>query len=617
MPDRGLLSDVADAVALQQEVDWARCAEQARPAQRHALDHLRTFAGICRGGGFANGDPGETRRRPSRVPAHPARHRRAGGYRPAAVGGRDGDRRRPAAGGLRGDAGGARRAGHAGRLGPGIPAGGRHEPVGDLLPPHPARSLPAVRAGAADWRPVRSPGVAAGRRSRLAWGVLGAAGGRRARRRPVSRAAAAGRPLAVRAGVSAHPPADAARRCRGGHGGGGRRGGGRAAGGQPCRRCRRSARRWRCWRGTCPARTSRRFSSARTASSYWPRLVVLLLRACRVESDERTRTWLFVAGIVAALAPHVEGAVEVALPGTVNVAAANWISVLGSVSTLAVPCLTMYAAIALRVLDVRTTVRVSARRLLTRGGLAVLIAGPLAALGGLLTSRADRPVGAVVADPLAGVCLAAGGVALVALAFRERLLAWLEAWVAPETADQRRALAAAGTDLGQAAGLAEMGAVVSRAARQGAGVPARLLVASETSGARGYACASRDVSLSPLPRTSSLVHVLDQVRAPLEVHPDVPRSAFDLLPAEESGVGGGDRGGRGCAGRRSGRGAGRGAGDRPACGRRTAAAGRPGISGRAGCGGRPRSRASAAPDRLGGARVSASGQRMPSVRPRG
>ena len=74
-------------------------------------------------------------------------------------------------------------------------------------------------------------------------------------------------------------------------------------------------------------------------------LAVLALRAGRVAAGERTRTWLFVGGVVAALAPHVEGVVEVAFPGTVTVSAANWISVLGSASTLAVPCLTMYAAI--------------------------------------------------------------------------------------------------------------------------------------------------------------------------------------------------------------------------------------------------------------------------------
>ena len=88
-------------------------------------------------------------------------------------------------------------------------------------------------------------------------------------------------------------------------------------------------------------------------------LAVLLLRVRGVARGERGRTLLFVGGIAAALAPHVEGVAEVAFPGTVTVAAANWVSVMGSLSAIAVPCLTLHAAITLRVLDVRTTVRVS------------------------------------------------------------------------------------------------------------------------------------------------------------------------------------------------------------------------------------------------------------------
>ena len=533
MPDRGLLSDVADAVALQQEVDWARCAEQARPAQRRALDHLRTFARICR----AAGSRTETTARPAADRPGSRLTRRAIGVLVAiallqsVVGMANGVALLPAA-----------TEGMLAALGvPATPAVSARVflPAADMSPPaaffriiphvlYPLCGLVLLIGGRFDRRAWLLGAVLVLLGAFWAQPVVGGLGVGlypelflpavlwmfvrefpRVRRRTRLDDAAAGMAV-VAAAVGAAlqvanlPPVQAL--------------------------------------SPALAVLARDVPGTYVAPFFFgpycilvlAALVVLLLRASRVGSGERTRTWLFVAGIVAALAPHVEGAVEVALPGTVNVAAANWISVLGSVSTLAVPCLTMYAAIALRVLDVRTTVRVSARRLLTRGGLAVLIAGPLAALGGLLTSRADRPVGAVVADPLAGVCLAAAGVALVALAFRERLLAWLETWVAPETADQRRALAAAGTDLGQAAGLAEMGAVVSRAARQGAGVPARLLVAAETSGARGYACASRDVSLAPLPRTSSLAHVLEQVRAPLEVHPDVPRSAFDLLPREEA-----------------------------------------------------------------------------------
>ena len=263
-------------------------------------------------------------------------------------------------------------------------------------------------------------------------------------------------------------------------------------------------------------------------------LGALLLRAGGAAPDERARTWLFVGGIVAALAPHVEGVVEVARPGTVTVAAANWISVLGSVSTLAVPCLTLYAAIALRVLDVRTTVRVSARRLLTRGGLALLVAAPLAALGGLVASRADRPLGEVFVDPLGIACLAAALAALAALAFRERLAARLDVWMSPETADQRRVLAAAGTELAQATDVADVAAAVDRAARQGAGVPGTLLVAAEPAGAGGHEFAAPDRSVAPLARTSAIANVLEELRAPLQVDPDMRGTVFELLPPVEA-----------------------------------------------------------------------------------
>ena len=260
-------------------------------------------------------------------------------------------------------------------------------------------------------------------------------------------------------------------------------------------------------------------------------LAVLLLRVRGVARDDRSRTLLFAGGIAAALAPHVEGVVEVLSPGTVTVAAANWVSVLGSLSALAVPCLTLYAAIALRVLDVRTTVRVSARRLLTRGGLAVLTAGPLGALAALLASRADLPVRAVLADPLSQGFVGAAAAGLVALAWRERLLAGLDGWVAPETADQRRALASAAGELGQATNAAEVEAAVARAARQGAGVSAGMLASLDESDER---FAAPGGTVPPLPRTSLLAGVLTEIRSALLVDPERRQTAFELLPPGEA-----------------------------------------------------------------------------------
>ena len=534
MSDRGLLSDVADAVALRQEVDWERCAGRARPAERRALDHLRTFAGICRAAGPRTAAPG----------AVSGRDRRGGRLARRAVGAlvsvallqsvaglSTGVTLLPAAtegmlAALDGEAASAVSARGflpvsemtpAARFFRIVPhvlyplcgllllAGGRFDRRARLLGAvlvllgafwaqpvvdgfgiglYPELFLPAVL-----WMFVREfPHVR--RRTRLDDVTA----------RMVVVSAAVGGVLQV----ANLPPVQA-------------------------------------WSPSL-AVLARDVPGAYVAPVFFgpycalvlAGLAVLLLRAGRVPAAERPRTWLFVGGIVAALAPHVEGVVEAAFPGTVTLAAANWVSVLGSVAALAVPCLTLYAAIALRVLDVRTTVRAAARRLLKRGGLVVLGASPLAALGWLLLSRADQPVGAVLADPAAQACLASAGAALAGLALRERLLARLDSWIAPETGDQRWALAVAAVELGQASGAAEVAAVVAHAARQGAGVGATLLVATEASDVPAQSFAAPDASVAPLPVASTLAQVLAEIRAPLQVHPDVPRTTFDLLPPSEA-----------------------------------------------------------------------------------
>ncbi len=529
MPDRRLLSDVADAVAARQEVDWERCAERALPAQRRPLDHLRTFAGIC----LAAGGPAVGAGTKPAADFRGSRFaRRAVGLLVAvallqsAVGLATGVVLLPAAteGMLASLVGSASARGFL--------------PVADMSPPavilrivphvlYPVCGLVLFLGGRFD------------RRARLLGAVLVLLGAFWAQ--PVVGGLGAGLypelflPAVLWMFVREFPQIrrrtwldDAATvmvviaATVGGVV--------QAANLPPVQALVPSL-----------AMLAREVPGAYVSPAFFGphcvlvlvALVVLVLRARGVASGARRRTGLFVAGLVAALAPHVEGVVEAAFPGTVTVAAANWVAVLGSVSALAVPCLTMYAAIVLRVLDVRTTVRVSARRLLTRGGLAVLTAGPLAVLGGLVASRSNRPVGEALADPLAWVCLAAAGAAVVGLVFRERLLARLDAWVAPETADQRRVLAASAANLGQASRLAEVETVVARAARQGAGVPAALLVA-DVSGGGGHEFAAPGGSPAPLPRTSAIVHVVEQVRAPIEVHPDVWRTSFELLPREEA-----------------------------------------------------------------------------------
>ena len=532
MADRRLLFDVADAVALQQEVDWERCAQRAAPAQRRALGHLRTVAGICRAAGWRAAAPV---RAADRAGAGARFRARALGVLvvvallQSVAGLATGLALLPAA-----------TDGMLAALTESSPVSARgFLPVSDMQPaavvfrvvPHvlyPVCGLVLFIGGRFDrrarllgavfillgafWAQPVVDGFGSGLYPELflpaiLWTFVREFPRVRRRTRlddATARMAAVAAALGGVLQVANLPPVQA----------------------------------------LSPSLDvlARQVPGTYVAPAFFGpycvfvlgALVVLLLRARGVSPGERRPTRLFVLGLVAALAPHAEGAVEAAFPGTVTVAAANWVSVLGSVATLAVPCFTMYAAITLRVLDVRTTIRVSARRLLTRGGLLLFTVGPLTALGGLVASRADRPVGDVFADPLGQGCLAAVGAALAALAFRERLGERLDHWISPQTADQRRVLATAGAELAQATGAADVGAVVVRAARRGAGVPGTLLVAGEGSGAGGRRFVAPDASLTPLAGTSALAAVLAELRAPLEVHPDTRNTAFHLLPPDDA-----------------------------------------------------------------------------------
>ena len=537
MSDRGLLSDVADAVAAQQEVDWDRCAQRALPDERNAIDHLRTFAGICRAVGRAGTPAGPLVDRDG----HGSRLvRRAVGVLvvvallQSVVGLATGVTLLPAAteGML------------AALAGPLVPDVRAVSPTGFLPVSEMTPAASFFRIVPHVLYPVCGLLLfVGGRFDRRAW-LLGAV--------LVLLGAFWAQPVTRGFGVGLYPelflPAllwmfvrefpRVRRRTRLDDAAAGFAGLAAVVGGAlqvanlpPVQSLSPSL-----------AVLAREVPGTYVAPAFFgpycvlvlAALAVLLLRARGVVAEERTRTRLFVAGIVAALAPHVEGVIEVASPGTVSLAAANWVSVLGSVSALAVPCLTMYAAISLRVLDVRTTVRVSARRLLTRGGLALVVLGPLAALGGLLESSAYWSLGEALADPLVQVCVACAAAAVAALAFRERLLARLDVWVAPETADQRLALAMAGADFAQVPGVTEVAAVVGRAARRGAGVTGALLVVDEASGARGHQFVAADSSLAPLARTSMIAHVMEEIRLPLLVDPDARYTAFDLLPPDEA-----------------------------------------------------------------------------------
>ena len=193
-----------------------------------------------------------------------------------------------------------------------------------------------------------------------------------------------------------------------------------------------------------------------------------------------------------------------------------------------------YAVLAVRVPHPREVLRSGYRRLLTRPPLlAAMAAAPAVALGWLLVSRPEREVGAVLSDPLAQSLLAAAGIMLLLVAGRERLLLRLDAWIYPEAADQRQTLAAAAMVLAKAERLTTIARTVTRAVKRGCGSPCTLLLSTDAKGA-AEAFRTPDSGTPPLPRMSAIVHMLESGGGWLRVHPSDPQSVFDLLPAEEA-----------------------------------------------------------------------------------
>ena len=193
-----------------------------------------------------------------------------------------------------------------------------------------------------------------------------------------------------------------------------------------------------------------------------------------------------------------------------------------------------YSVLAVRVPHPREVVRAFYRRLLVRRTLlAALAVAPAVALGLLAASRPERAVGAFVADPLVLSLGAAMGVMLLVVSGRERILTHLDAWIFPETTDQRQALAAATAALGQAGRIATIGRTVSRTVNRSCGSPAALLVAGEIeTGERDFE--ARDAALAPLARASSIFHMLERAGGSVRVHPGDATSVFELLPPDEA-----------------------------------------------------------------------------------
>ena len=121
---------------------------------------------------------------------------------------------------------------------------------------------------------------------------------------------------------------------------------------------------------------------------------------------------------------------------------------------------------------------------------------------------------------------------LVALG-RERLLRRLDAWIDPETVDQRAVLAAATVALAKAERMTTIGRTVTRAVKRGCGSPSTLAVADNGPVGAGDFRAPNP-AIAPLPRTSAIVHLLEAGGGALRVHSSDTTSVFELLPPDEA-----------------------------------------------------------------------------------
>ena len=269
-----------------------------------------------------------------------------------------------------------------------------------------------------------------------------------------------------------------------------------------------------------------------------PALAAIAWRARDAIGEESKRAKLLIGGILLGTAPiPLDGVIETLWPAARRFGDEHRM-VLGVVMytfLLSMPFSITWAVLAKRALDVRTVVRASYRRLLTRRLLAAATAAPVIALGWAFFSQPDHTVEAVMATAPARLSVAALGAAALAAVYRRRLLVRLDAWVFPETEDHGRILGAAASELMQATSASQVGQVVAEMIRRACGAPATLMTLDEAADVYAGLGTVPSAAAPPLPRTSAVAFMLESAREPILVDPHDAASVFRLLPATEAG----------------------------------------------------------------------------------
>ena len=263
---------------------------------------------------------------------------------------------------------------------------------------------------------------------------------------------------------------------------------------------------------------------------------LVALRAHTAPADEVRRVVVFSAGFLLFMGVGAAYDLAEAFASGDWVSNYRWSPTVLLIEILRFPGLILlwYAVLAARIPHLREAVRALYRRLLLRPGLLGAVAAvPAGALAWLIGRSPERAVGAVIADPLAQSLFAAAGILLLVIAARERILIHLDTWILPETADQRQALADAAGALAQAGRITAVGETVTRTVRRGCGSPATLLVADGT-GTRAGGFSAPQARFAPLGRQTAIVHLLETAGGPVRVEPNGRPSIFTLLPPDEA-----------------------------------------------------------------------------------
>ena len=266
-------------------------------------------------------------------------------------------------------------------------------------------------------------------------------------------------------------------------------------------------------------------------------VVVVLLRAHTAPADETRRVVLFSVGFLMCVGLGAAYDVVEALSPGGWPSNYRWSPTIAVVQLLRFPGIVLlwYSVLAVRVPHVREVVRASFGRLLARGWLlGVGAATPAVVLGWLLARESERTLGAVAADPLVQLLAAATAVLLLVAAGREQLLVRLDAWIYPDTADQRQALADAAAALAKVGRVTAVSRIVRRTARRGCGTPVTLLVRTDAT-PEAPDLSAPDGEIPPLARASAIVHMLETAGGSFRVHPEDEASDFNLLPHDDRG----------------------------------------------------------------------------------